>query len=335
MALLQKFPIKAIAQNAVALLPERLANPLYYLAQRTVGRLQTVDPIPQLKSCAGILEAAARVRPIEGARLAEVGTGRGLNMPIACWLAGGRSMHTVDLNPLLREERVVADVRVILSRGDEVCELMRRLSPATSVRARLSRLGEAAGSFQAIMGVLDVTYNAPGDARRLPLPDGSIDLYVSSNVFEHIPPADLERILREGYRVLRPGGALVHSIDMSDHFAHTDPKLSPINFLKYSDRVWSLIAGNRLMYQNRLRVDDYEALAKGAVPQADIAIRPSPPDKRSLEVLRAGFPVNARFRRKADAVNATLAATLIVRPPQPATRQATVAPGLVDPLVRS
>lgn len=45
------------------------------------------------------------------------------------------------------------------------------------------------------------------DGRRLPLPDGCIDTVLATEVFEHL--FNLEEILAEIHRVLRPGGALV------------------------------------------------------------------------------------------------------------------------------
>lgn len=38
--------------------------------------------------------------------------------------------------------------------------------------------------------------------------DGSVDFVFASNLFEHIPIGDLERVLKEVKRVLRPGGTL-------------------------------------------------------------------------------------------------------------------------------
>ncbi len=47
------------------------------------------------------------------------------------------------------------------------------------------------------------------DARRLPLPDASIDLAVSNYCLHHITDAEKLVALRELARVLRPGGRLV------------------------------------------------------------------------------------------------------------------------------
>jgi len=51
-----------------------------------------------------------------------------------------------------------------------------------------------------------------GDVRRLPFKDAACDLVLSSDVLEHLPPADLGVALREAARIMTPGGtALVNT----------------------------------------------------------------------------------------------------------------------------
>ncbi len=61
-------------------------------------------------------------------------------------------------------------------------------------RTKAARRGSRATSF------------ALGDATRLPLADGSVDVWCSAFVVRNIP--DLDRALAEAHRVLRPGGRI-------------------------------------------------------------------------------------------------------------------------------
>jgi len=59
-----------------------------------------------------------------------------------------------------------------------------------------------------------VSYNqhdASATAYRLPEPDGTVDLVFSNSLLTHVLDADLENYICESYRVLRKGGAIMHS----------------------------------------------------------------------------------------------------------------------------
>ncbi len=62
------------------------------------------------------------------------------------------------------------------------------------------------------------------------IPDGSIDILVTNSVLEHI--ADLDDVLAELARVVRPGGLASHAIDGFDHRHYGQPDtISPHEFL--------------------------------------------------------------------------------------------------------
>jgi SAM-dependent methyltransferase len=49
----------------------------------------------------------------------------------------------------------------------------------------------------------------PGRASALEFPDAAFDVVLFANVYEHIPPEERDRSLREMFRVLRPNGVVV------------------------------------------------------------------------------------------------------------------------------
>ena len=46
---------------------------------------------------------------------------------------------------------------------------------------------------------------------KVPEPDGTFDLVVSNSLLTHVLEGDLENYIRESYRLLRAGGAIMHS----------------------------------------------------------------------------------------------------------------------------
>lgn len=70
-----------------------------------------------------------------------------------------------------------------------------------------------------------------GDARALPLPDGSVNTVLSNSVLEHIPGPD--RVLAEAFRVLRPRGIFAFTV-VTSHMS--DEMLLPRAFNRIGAR---------------------------------------------------------------------------------------------------
>ena len=104
---------------------------------------------------------------------------------------------------------------------------------------------------------------APCDAGKTGLPDESVDFIYSQEVFEHIKPDLLPEIMSESYRVLKPGGAVSLAIHYNDHYCSVDKKISPYNFLRYTEKQWRKY-NTKLHYVNRLRHIDFINIFKTA-----------------------------------------------------------------------
>ena len=78
---------KARIQRVCAGLPV-IRQPAYYFLQRTFGSVQDrADPFPMLGACAQLASILQDTgRPVAGARIMEVGTGRCVNMPLGLYL---------------------------------------------------------------------------------------------------------------------------------------------------------------------------------------------------------------------------------------------------------
>lgn len=101
-----------------------------------------------------------------------------------------------------------------------------------------------------------ITYKAPYDASNTDLDDKSLDACISTNTLEHIPKKSIFRIFNELHRVLKNEAIVSAQIDYSDHYSHTDPSISLLNYLRYTDKQWEKY-NHRCHFQNRLRHCDY------------------------------------------------------------------------------
>jgi methyltransferase family protein len=103
-----------------------------------------------------------------------------------------------------------------------------------------------------------VFYRAP---HRVTAADERVECSCSNEVLEHVPPDQLVDLLAALRAVTT--GITTHSIDYSDHYARSDPRISRLNFLRYSDADWRRF-NSRKQHVNRLRHSDYLRLFRDA-----------------------------------------------------------------------
>ena len=250
--------LKSKIQNAISLLPSSASYAAYYQVQRLFGGLGKVKP--ERKLSAGIktweLIVEQGLDP-KGKTFFEIGTGRVTLVPLSYWLMGAKKIITIDANPYLKAELVKENLDYIQNNEAKIKDIFASLLDEQRFDELLAFSRTDNFSLDAFLNLCQIDYLAPGDAAETKLPAQSIDFHTSYTVLEHIPPSILKRILEEGNRIVSDRGLFVHRIDYSDHFSHSDSSISAINFLQYSDREWDKYAGNRYMYMNRLRHDDF------------------------------------------------------------------------------
>jgi hypothetical protein len=302
---------KALIQKACASAPGGAA--LYQLIQRRFGRLSD-DPFRRLPQHAAMLRRLADLGfTLPGKRCLEIGTGHLPAAPVAFHLAGAAEVVTVDLHRRLNPELTASMLRRLTASAERLAELYDGLVPAEELRERLGVIAGMAGRpIHEILDRIGVHYEAPGDASRMPDEDGSFDLSFSMTVMEHVTPRALRDILTETRRLLGPDGFAAHLIDPSDHFAHQDPRITRINFLRFSSRQWRRVGGNEFSYCNRLRGSQLERMFTDAglhIERCDRTV-----DEPSRAALEHGFPVHPDFRDFSPADLCTTEIEVYARP---------------------
>jgi SAM-dependent methyltransferase len=188
---------------------------------------------------------------IEEARFLEFGTGWDLTIALVYYCFGVNHQLLVDIRPLMKPV-LVFDIARRLRASENEFKLMRvpeRLIKQTGYDNCRSILKETCG----------IDYRAPFDMRQTRLDEGAVDYITATKVLSNIPLQDLRLIIRECYRILRPGGLMRVLSNYRDEYANFDKNISVYNFLQFSDKEWQRYS-TALLYQNRLRHCDYRSM---------------------------------------------------------------------------
>lgn len=253
------YKFKAFIQNTISKLPSRISYSTYFLIQKKFGNLKNINPFSSLKRGYKIIKILKEIdENIENKRFIEVGTGRAPILPLSLFLHDAKEITTVDLNPYL-SHYVWEESLLWISKNKH---FIRKEFPFINQEKLdfISNYKSKKNSLIPLLKQIGINYLAPCDATNLPFEQNSFDFHISSNVFEHIPKSILEGIMKESKRIIVKEGTFIHGIDYSDHFSHSDKNISPINFLKFSSEEFNSLAGNRYMYMNRMRDDDFQEL---------------------------------------------------------------------------
>lgn len=104
-----------------------------------------------------------------------------------------------------------------------------------------------------------ITYLAPADACKVPLDSCSVAMAGTTNTLEHIPFSELPAIMTELRRLCASHARIAMQVDYSDHYSHSDPSISPYNFLQFGEADWRRY-NTHFHFQNRRRHSDYRKL---------------------------------------------------------------------------
>jgi SAM-dependent methyltransferase len=259
-----RWTTKARIQRVLSSAP--LGPQLYYLAQRHLGGFSHFSIDSKVAQGSSLLECLAELpEPLSNWSAVEIGTGWTPILPILFWLNGQRHCDTYDNQRLLKDSLVVESARQFVAPGHAAAELRRTNVDQSQFQERLAvleKLVAEGASGSDVMRACNIRYHAPVDATNTGLGNGSVDVVYSNTTLEHAREEEISSLLRESYRIIRPGGYMLHLIDLSDHFAHSDELITAINFLQFSEREFSKY-NSRFLYQNRLREPRWRKIIQG------------------------------------------------------------------------
>jgi SAM-dependent methyltransferase len=282
--------------------------------QRYFGGLKkSLDPKGHFSGGAAMLSKIKEYGlPVKGKTFFEVGTGRVPLLPVAFWLGGAGKTITVDLNPYMRRELIEDMLYIVKTQEPEIRKIFRGLLDEDRFTALLNYSKTGKVDKKGLCALCGIDYAAPADAANTGLPEGSVDYHISNAVYEHIPLEVIRDILAEGNRIIANGGLFINTIDYGDHFSYMDGSISVINFLQYRDAEWAKYAGNRYMYMNRARHDDFVELFK-AVGHEFLEVTPVF-NQKAWDLLEQNAIVpDSRFKTKGRDILAITGSRFITR----------------------
>jgi SAM-dependent methyltransferase len=211
----------------------------------------------------------------------EIGTGWHPIVPLIFYLAGCHKLTLIDSQKLLHESSLVQAAKGMSEHADR---LSTELSiPQAEITEKLAPR-PAGLPLQFLLDSYNMEYCAPANILSNGLPAAALDIIISKEVLEHVPPEIVKAIFLECKRLLRPDGKMCHFIDNSDHREHRDKSLSRLSYLQYSNKTFRFLTRwNPLDYENRLRHPQYKTMMEEA--GFTILIDDSQVDQKALEGL--------------------------------------------------
>jgi predicted SAM-dependent methyltransferase len=119
-------------------------------------------------------------------------------------------------------------------------------------------------SFDELYQLLNCQYVIESSGSLDQFESGSFQLVVSGGVLEHVKREGLPHLAAATYRILKPGGWALHSIDSSDHLSHYDSSVCKKKYLSYSEATWKYFFENEVQYINRMQRGEWLALFDAA-----------------------------------------------------------------------
>ncbi|MEI7825513.1 MAG: class I SAM-dependent methyltransferase [Chlorobiaceae bacterium] len=282
--------------------------PVKYIEKPIVNLLSKnkrldLDPyLPMLERL--IFKANKKNGGLDSASFLEIGTGQNLILPIMLIVAGAKKVRTIDISDMT-VFYLIKNTLNQLYQNKKYIDLLNsygiipKIYPTTLFDAR---------NVCDILNVLSVDYLPDCD---LTMPKilsdpiyKSFDIVYSHNVFEHISKPTLSRILANCKNSLSENVTHIHHIDSSDHFSHIIPNLNPLNYYRYGDILWSLLANNRYIYQSRNQKEDYYQICKEIFGDFDLIVLKSQKDIDLQDTL--SFAKNKYINRDMSVLNLLL-----------------------------
>ena len=174
----------------------------------------------------------------------EIGAGKSLeqNIYISYNFENSIKQTAIDINPMI-------DFQLFNQASLKISNLMNK------------NFKGSVKNYNDLLKLYNIKYYSPSDLNKLIDENHKFDICISTTTLEHFSLQDLNDFLKKINFVLIKKKLISSIIDYSDHYAHTDNKITYLNFLKFNKVNWEKY-NNKYLFQNRMRHQDYRNLFK-------------------------------------------------------------------------
>ena len=182
------------------------------------------------------------IKKFNSPNILEFGAGKSLeqNIFLKYKFSDKLNQTVIDVNDML-------DLDLFNKANEQISKLLN-----ISYKSQINSKSDIENEFQ-------IKYMAPYKIEKLKENNIKFDACISSNTLEHLSVDDLKNLLINLKFIVKNDGIISFAIDYSDHFSHTDPKIGPLNFLKFKKSKWKKY-NTKFLFQNRLRHQDYRKI---------------------------------------------------------------------------
>ena len=119
------------------------------------------------------------------------------------------------------------------------------------------KLKKSFENFDDLLDFYNAKYLISGLESLRAIEDNSIDYIYSHSVLEHVRKCELNELIKEMYRVLKPNGVISHNINYKDHLDES------LNNLRFNEKLWeSNFFAESGFYTNRIPAVEMHSLFK-------------------------------------------------------------------------
>jgi hypothetical protein len=248
---------RALLYKTIAAIPK--GDVLLATIRNRVGGLKQFSLNKRFSAVLEMLEMLKNSdETVSGKHIVEIGTGWHPYLAALFYCMGAAKITLTDIAAHVQQPYVKQTIDYLKVNVERISQLT-DLS-TESLHIRLAELNPGQNNWQDVWKERGITYLAPFDFTNTRWASAAVDMIYSNSCLGYVPEPILQQICHESQRILKRSGWVMHNITIYDDYSSSDPSITPVNFLRYNERTWSLLGNSKLHFQNRLRPKVYVAL---------------------------------------------------------------------------